>query len=173
MATLAKRFKMKHAAATAYLGLGSNLGNKARNIREALRRLPCPGLQITRCSRLYLTEPVDDTGPEWYINAVAELSVTLSAEAFLQHCQQVEGFLGRQKVSGSRSREIDLDILLLGDLIIHQGHLDIPHRLLHQRRFVLEPLAELAPDLIHPTAGLPIAHLLTQCQDPSRVMVIG
>lgn len=157
---------------TAYIGLGANLGNKSWIVAEAARLLGGPGLQVARLSRLWLTEPLEGAGPEWFINAAAEVATALDPWELLARCQEVEARLGRQRLPGTRAREVDLDLLLHGDCLLEEPRLTVPHPLLHRRRFVLEPLCELAPGLVHPRLGLPLAQLLVNCTDSSLVLPI-
>jgi len=144
----------------AYVALGSNLGDREATLRAALAGLAAtPGCTLVATSRLYETEPV---GPPQgaYLNAVAALDTTLAAPALLTRLFELERAAGRER-SGERNspRTLDLDLLLYGDAVLDAPGLRVPHPRLHERAFVLAPLAELAPDLVHPALGVRIAEL--------------
>lgn len=143
----------------AYIGLGSNLGQREDFIERAIESLVAtPGIYLRRRAGLYETEPVGIKDQPWFLNTVIEIETDLSPQALLGLCKQIEHRLGRQNRYGPR--EIDLDILLYDQLILSEPHLQIPHPELHRRRFVLAPLAELAPLQLHPVLRLPIVELL-------------
>ena len=145
----------------AYIGIGSNLGNKRKNCLRAIDLLKqIPGCQSIEPSGLYRTEPVGVEDQDWYVNGVAALVTALSAQALLKVLLSVESLMGRVRRKKWDSRIIDLDILLYGTDIIQEENLVVPHPLMHVRRFVLEPLSELAPELIHPSLGVSITALL-------------
>jgi 2-amino-4-hydroxy-6-hydroxymethyldihydropteridine diphosphokinase len=156
----------------AYIGLGANLGNKSRSIAEAARLLEGEGLRVVRLSRLWLTEPLEGTGPEWFVNAAAEVATRLDPWQLLARCQEVEARIGRLRLPGTRAREIDLDLLLHGASLVEEPRLTVPHPRLHLRRFVLQPLCELAPGLVHPRLELPLTRLLESCPDTSLTLPI-
>ena len=157
---------------TAYIGLGSNLGNKSRSVAEAARLLEGEGLRVVRLSRFWLTEPLEGTGPEWFVNAVAEIATSLDPWPLLARCQEVEARLGRRRLPGTRAREVDLDLLLHGGRLLDEPRLTVPHPRLHLRRFVLGPLCELAPGLHHPRLGISLSRLLESCPDTSLTLPI-
>ena len=132
-----------------YLSLGSNVGNRAQNLKRALTRLEDIG-RIVQVSHFYETEPVDFTAQPWFLNAVVALDTTQLPRELLNALLALEQSMGRKRDLPKGPRTIDLDILLYGDQTIHEDGLTIPHPALPARRFVLEPLAEIAPDLIHP-----------------------
>lgn len=138
---------------TVYLSLGSNIGNRERNLRMAIDRLDAPDFRVQRVSPVYETEPVDYTDQEWFLNLVVEAETFLSPEELLARSQQIEHHLGRVRTVAKGPRIIDIDILLYGDIVLHTAALEIPHPRMEQRRFVLAPLADLAPDLRHPVTG--------------------
>ncbi len=158
----------------AYLGLGTNLGDRWRNLREALRLLASgPGLRLLRCSQAYETEPWGVTEQPRFLNCVAGVAVTLSPEALLTRCQAVEREVGR--VPGPRwgPRLIDVDILLYGTQVVELPHLEIPHPRLHLRAFALIPLAELAPSAVHPALSRCIGELAQAIEGRDGVSVLG
>jgi len=134
---------------TCYLGLGSNLGERAANLTEALRRLAqSPEIEVVRTSSAYETEPVGPQGQPDFLNQVAQVRVTCSARGLLAMIGRIEGEMGRVRTQRWGPRTIDLDILLYGDEIIDEPDLKIPHPQMLARAFVLVPLAEIAPELV-------------------------
>lgn len=135
-----------------YLGLGSNLGHREKNIAAALNALEgTRGIVVEKVSGLYETDPVG--GPpnqNKYINAAAKLRTELSPQRLLAVLLKIEASLGRERRERWGPRTIDLDILLYDDLVLSEDGLTIPHPLMHDRRFVMEPLAEIAPNVVHP-----------------------
>ncbi len=151
---------------TVFLGLGSNLGDRQGALQEALERLHGPDLRIRRVSSLYETEPVDCAPQGWFFNAVAEAETRLFPVQLLQRLLRVEAEMGRQRARGrvKAPRVIDLDLLCYGHWVIHTTALTVPHPRMHLRRFVLEPLAELAPDWRHPALRRSVAELLRETE---------
>jgi 3-oxoacyl-[acyl-carrier protein] reductase len=149
-------------ASTAYIALGSNLGDRRAYLDRALAELRGrPGVEVTRVSSVYETAPVGGpAGQGPYLNAVAELRTTLAAAGLLQLLLDVESGLGRVRAERDGPRTIDLDLLLYDDVVRDDPKLTLPHPRLHQRLFVLQPLAEIAPGLIHPLLKRTIADLL-------------
>jgi 2-amino-4-hydroxy-6-hydroxymethyldihydropteridine diphosphokinase len=156
---------------TAYIGLGSNLGDRAGNLTSAVRGLNEAGLDVVRLSSIYETEPFETFPQPAYLNMVAELhSRTLPPpEKVLAHLLEVERSLGRVRETSKGPRSIDLDLLLYGDETRDIEFLKLPHPQLHRRRFVLVPLVELAPVLVHPTLNQTASELLAALDDPSEV----
>jgi len=157
-----------------YIGLGSNLGDRRANAVEAMEHINAlPATRITRTSSLYESEPHGDA-KAWFVNGAIEVDTELAADQLLQRLQAIEAAMGRRRVKGKRwgSRIIDLDILLVDLDIIAERTLKVPHPEMHKRRFVLMPLAELAPDVIHPRLGQSISALLATVQDDKRVTLL-
>lgn len=145
----------------AYIGIGSNLGDKISNCRCAIEQMSqLPGSQVSACSSLFKTEPEGVTEQDWYINCVSQLTTVLSPFQLIKALLSIEHAMGRRRRRRWEARIIDLDILLFGQEVIRSRDLVIPHPLLHERRFVLEPLAQLAPEFIHPVLKVTIRHLL-------------
>lgn len=145
-----------------YLGLGSNLGDKRNNIEKVLALIAERVGDILALSRFYETLPWGYESSETYLNAVAGIETSLQPEDLLFSTQDIEREIGRTKktIDGEyHDRLIDIDLLLYGNLVIQTPQLTIPHPLMHQREFVLQPLSEISPDLIHPVLGKTIAEL--------------
>jgi len=158
------------SGAVAYVGLGSNLGDRAAILARALEALGAsPGIRLRATSRLYETEPV---GPPQgrYLNAVACLETSLAPRALLARLLEIEREAGRVR-GGERNgpRTLDLDLLLYDGICLEEPGLVLPHPRLHQRAFVLEPLCELAPEARHPVLGETVAALAARVRDPSAV----
>jgi len=152
------------ALARTYVGLGGNLGDARAQVEAALEALAAwPGLQLVGRSSLYRTAPVDAGGPD-YVNAVAAIDTVLEPLALLRALQAIETRFGRQRPYPNAPRTLDLDLLLHGDTCLATAELVLPHPRLHQRAFVLQPLAELAPDLVLPGRG-PLQALLPTVAD--------
>lgn len=155
---------------TAYLGLGSNLGNKKENIKKALTVLgKKPGITLLQYSSIYLTEPVGVSRQPDFYNCVAMIKTTLSPHSLLSAVKRIESELGREPDSHFLPRPIDIDILLYGDTEVDSLDLMIPHSRLSKRAFVLVPLLEINPDLIHPISFKPLREYLTDIDPPQKV----
>jgi len=156
---------------TVYLSLGSNLGDRAKNLRDAIAALGNAGVSVVRVSSIYETEPVDYLDQPWFLNCVVEAETELAALDLLYTLRGIEAQMGSKKLIAKGPRLIDIDILLYGNEIIDTPELQIPHPGMHLRRFVLEPLAEVAPSVQHPVSHLSISELLTRTPDKSAVRV--
>jgi 2-amino-4-hydroxy-6-hydroxymethyldihydropteridine diphosphokinase len=155
---------------TVYLSLGSNVGDRAAQIADAIDRLQAVG-RVTATSSLYETSPVEFTDQPWFLNAVVEVETRLDPERLMGLLLGIERAMGRERTTPKGPRKIDLDILLYDNLELHTAMLDIPHPAMHQRRFVLAPLAEIAPDLEHPSLHLTATQLLGRLTDKEVVRV--
>lgn len=158
------------ATKTIYLSLGSNVGERGLNIDHALSRLADAGVRITRLSSLYRTEPVDAPPQQWFINCAVEAETALMPKQLLRVIREIEHELGRKRTVARGPRTIDIDILLYGGSLISTGELEIPHPRMAERRFVLVPLAEIAPAVRHPVFHRSAEELLAMTADRSQVV---
>ncbi|MEE9144968.1 MAG: 2-amino-4-hydroxy-6-hydroxymethyldihydropteridine diphosphokinase [Candidatus Binatia bacterium] len=156
-----------------YIGIGSNLGKKKDNYIEALDRIAkIPDCRIIRESSLYESEPWGDT-KEWYCNGAIEIETELKPDLLLKKFKNIERAMGRIKVRKRwGARVIDIDILLFDTLILEEKSLKIPHAEMQNRNFVLIPLCEIAPQVIHPVLGMTISELLVNLKDDKRVSLM-
>jgi 2-amino-4-hydroxy-6-hydroxymethyldihydropteridine diphosphokinase len=143
-----------------YLALGSNLGDRASALHNAVEQMESPELRVLRTSGVYETEPRELVDQPWFLNQVVEAETSLFPRQLLMRLKRLEIALGRRPSVPKGPRAIDIDILLYGDAVVSTPDLAIPHLGLGERRFVLEPLAELAPDLRHPRTGKSIKEML-------------
>jgi 2-amino-4-hydroxy-6-hydroxymethyldihydropteridine diphosphokinase len=145
----------------AFIGIGSNLGDRRKNCVEAVERLKeLRGCEFIGCSRWYLTSPVGVKDQNWFVNGVACLNAETSARELLGRLLSIEAGMGRVRTEKWGPRVIDLDLLLHGTDIVSESDLKIPHPYLHLRRFVLAPLAEVDPDVIHPVLAKTASQML-------------
>jgi 2-amino-4-hydroxy-6-hydroxymethyldihydropteridine diphosphokinase len=149
-----------------YIGIGSNLGDSLKNCRHAVEMLcRIKGVELETVSSFYSTEPVGMKNQDFFINAVAEIKTDLSASGLLQALQKIENDMGRIRGVKGGPRIIDLDILFYGQNVMEGQDLIIPHPEMHKRRFVLEPLCEIASYFIHPSFGVSIRGLNDRLDD--------
>ena len=154
---------------TVYIALGTNVGEREDNLLQALRLLPESGVHIRRVSSIYETEPVDYLDQEWFLNLVLEAQTELDALDLLSALRVIEARMGSKKAFAKGPRKIDLDILLYGNETIDTPELQVPHPRMLDRKFVLIPLAEIAPSLRHPSWKCGVAPLLAASRDRSAV----
>jgi 2-amino-4-hydroxy-6-hydroxymethyldihydropteridine diphosphokinase len=158
-----------------FIGLGSNLGNRRANYKKALELITAlPKTRIVKRSSLYESEPIGDA-KNWYVNGVIEIETDFAPDKLLARLQAIEKAMGRKKTPQTKkwaSRKIDLDILLFDNYIVDSRNLKIPHPEIPNRRFVLLPLSELAPQLAHPRLGATFAELLAALKDAKKVMLL-
>ncbi|NVM57476.1 MAG: 2-amino-4-hydroxy-6-hydroxymethyldihydropteridine diphosphokinase [Desulfobacterales bacterium] len=156
----------KHVA---YIGVGSNVGDKADNCRKGISAVgACEGCLMEAQSPLYETEPVEFESQEWFINGAVRVRTCLEPEALLVQLQAIERAMGR----GVGARILDLDMLFFDDRILRTGKLQLPHPRSHQRRFVLKPLCHIAPELVHPVLGQTIQSLLFDLKDGEKKVIL-
>ena len=156
-----------------FIGFGSNLGNRVDFCDRTVTLLSLlPHSQLVAVSSLYETEPVPDAGTPgegWFLNGVAQIETDLTPQSLLAVCREIERSLGRDPEHRSGPRTIDLDILFYGDRVFQEQELTVPHPRLHLRRFVLEPMVELEPTLVHPVLKQSVRQLLAQLTDKHQV----
>jgi 2-amino-4-hydroxy-6-hydroxymethyldihydropteridine diphosphokinase len=132
-----------------YLSIGSNVGDREAHLREAITRMGVEG-RLLAVSSMYETEPVEFTDQPWFLNCAIAIETSETPEKLVAALLRIEREMGRKRTQKKGPRTIDLDILLFGDLILNSPDLTIPHPAMHERRFVLEPMAEIAPEVAHP-----------------------
>jgi 2-amino-4-hydroxy-6-hydroxymethyldihydropteridine diphosphokinase len=143
----------------AYLSLGSNVGDRKKNLSTAIDRLGAVG-RVESISSFYETEPVEVTDQPWFLNCAVALETSATPEHLMKDLLAIEQEMGRKRIQEKGPRTIDIDILLFGDQVMNGPDLTIPHPAMHQRRFVLEPLAEIAPEAMHPLLRKTVQELL-------------
>jgi len=153
-----------------YIGIGSNVGNKRDNFFEAVSRLAkLPDTKVIKESSLYESEPLGDA-KEWYINGAVEIETKFKPEMLLEKFKNIERAMGRKKIKKRwGARIIDLDILLYDSAVVKKKNLRIPHPEMTTRKFVLIPLSEIAPQVVHPELGVTISELLFKLKDDKKI----
>ena len=156
-----------------YLALGSNLGDREAYLRAGIRGLAAHGMDIIRCASVYSTEPREILDQPWFLNTVLEANTDLKPSELLQVCLEVEKQNNRIRETVKGPRTLDIDLIFYGNTIIQNPELTIPHPSFSKRRFVLVPLAEIAPGFVDPLSGQTILQLLEICPDQSSVSPAG
>jgi 2-amino-4-hydroxy-6-hydroxymethyldihydropteridine diphosphokinase len=153
-----------------YIGIGSNVGNKRENFFEAVSRLAkLPDTRVLKESSLYESEPLGDA-KEWYVNGAVEIETKFKPEMLLKKFKNIERAMGRKKIKKRwGARIIDLDILLFDSAVVKKKNLRIPHPEMSSRKFVLIPLSEIAPQVIHPELGVTISEMLINVKDDKKI----
>ena len=152
-----------------YLGLGSNVGDRESQLRFAVSALQRKDIVLWQSASLYWTQPRELEDQPWFLNTVVEVRTLLEPERLIQECLEIERMAGRLRDVPKGPRSLDIDILIYKDRILELPGLTIPHPRYRERRFVLVPLVELAPDLADPVCGLTMGQLLDLCTDPGVV----
>ncbi|MBP6915961.1 MAG: 2-amino-4-hydroxy-6-hydroxymethyldihydropteridine diphosphokinase [Syntrophaceae bacterium] len=164
-------FKLR--SVVCHIGIGSNLGDALENCKSAVEKISRTDfVSLIASSSFYKTDPVGDERQNYFINAVVEIMTTLSAEELLKALQKIEAGMGRKRTIKGGPRVIDLDILFYGQDIIKRNDLSVPHPEMHKRRFVLEPLNEIASYFIHPVYGVSVRGLKERLDDNKSVWLI-
>ncbi|MFQ5965730.1 MAG: 2-amino-4-hydroxy-6-hydroxymethyldihydropteridine diphosphokinase [Candidatus Scalinduaceae bacterium] len=149
--------------AKVYVGLGSNLGNREKNLVSAITKInACKGIHVVNKSGFYKTKPIGGPAQPDYVNCVLELDTDITPQKLLEKCKRIESELGRTRGVRWGPRVIDIDILLYGSKVVNDHNLKIPHENMHTRIFVLEPLYEISPDLKHPILKKTIFELMKE-----------
>ncbi|HEY2459426.1 MAG TPA: 2-amino-4-hydroxy-6-hydroxymethyldihydropteridine diphosphokinase [Candidatus Acidoferrum sp.] len=156
-----------------YLALGSNVGEREKNLQRAIAALAGAGVRVTRASSIYETEPVDYLEQPWFLNCVVEAETELPPVELLRALRGIENAMGSKKEFAKGPRLIDLDILFYGDEIVDERELQVPHPRMAQRRFVLAPLAEIAAGVRDPRTRKTVAEMLEESGDRSEVKKIS
>ena len=162
--------------AIVYLSLGSNLGDRIGHLQQATSLLGAlPEINIVATSSFYESEPWNMDSENWFVNAIVQITTTLSPENLLKECQRIEFQLGRKRdlTKGYIDRTIDIDILFYDNLIINTPELTIPHKFFHKRAFLLVPMLEIAQDFVHPLFNETISKIYDELENPEMVCLYG
>jgi 2-amino-4-hydroxy-6-hydroxymethyldihydropteridine diphosphokinase len=161
-------------AKEAFIGLGTNLGNREENLKKAIENIIMYAGDVISCSGIYVTEPWGFRSEDHFLNLVLRIATSLKPVDLLKHLLKIEMQMGRLRGTEKySSRIIDIDILLYGNEIINKPYLKIPHPEIPERKFVLVPLCDIAPEMIHPVLKKTFKDLLEECNDESIVKRIN
>lgn len=152
-----------------YIALGANHPDKLEKITTALRLIDYHIGKVITASDLYTTEPWGESNQDAFLNQCIRIATNRKPKKLISECQKIEQYLGKKKISKYGPRSIDIDILFIDQLIIEEDNLIVPHPKLHERNFVLIPLAQIAPDFIHPIFNKSVELMLEQCSDQGKV----
>ncbi len=156
------------------IGMGSNLGNAAENCRRAVAEIGAEkNIKSVRVSPLYRTEPVGEKDQPWFVNGAASFETSMLPRDLLNLVASIERRMGRVREKKWGPRVIDLDILLYGAEVVNEEGLVIPHPRMHERRFVLLPLADICPEVVHPVLGRTVSEMLLDLKTPESVIPLG
>ena len=155
-----------------YLSLGSNLGDRVAHLRRAIAELDDAGIKVVQVTPFYRTEPVDYRPQPWFVNCVAEVHTDLMPLRLLSALQKIERKLGRRRALPKGPRPVDLDILFYDNAVVRSAALTIPHERLTERRFVLVPLCDIAPNFRHPVTRRTVSEMLSETPDHSQVLLM-
>ena len=158
---------------TGYILLGSNLKNREKQLKLATFLINEKIGSVSKKSKIYETEPWGTEGQADFLNQILEIKTNRSPIEILETCLDIESKMGRKRLGKYSARVIDIDLLFLGDEIVESEKLTLPHPRLHLRRFVLKPMVEIAPELIHPVFGKTMKMLLDECPDELEVNIFG
>jgi 2-amino-4-hydroxy-6-hydroxymethyldihydropteridine diphosphokinase len=156
-----------------FLALGSNLGDREANLKTAVRELAKHGVTVIRAASIYSTEPKERVDQPWFLNTVIEVRTSLVPDDLMRVCLAIEADCGRQRSEPNAPRTLDIDIILRGQHVENTEHVTIPHPRYAERRFVVAPLAELAPDMVDPIRHQTIAEIMCHLADDAEVRVAG
>lgn len=162
--------------AIVYLSLGSNIGDRIGYLQQATSLLSLtPEISVVSTSSFYESEPWQMNSENWFVNAVLQISTTLSPEQILSECQRIEKQLGRKRTEtiGYADRTIDIDILFFDNQVISTKDLTVPHRFFHNRAFIMVPMLEIAQDFIHPIYNKTVMELYEELENPEMVCLYG
>ena len=159
---------------TGYISVGSNIGDRENYCRQGISVLDSLSLvSVLEISKFYMTEPVDYTDQDWFVNAVIKIETGLDPVSLLKELKQIEADAGRVgKTIRFGPRKLDFDIILLGDLVLNTKNLEIPHPRMHKRCFVLKPFCDIGSDVVHPVFGKSIKELLANVNDGEQKVVL-
>jgi 2-amino-4-hydroxy-6-hydroxymethyldihydropteridine diphosphokinase len=156
-----------------FLAVGSNIGDREANLKRAVRELAAADVRTVQSASVYSTEPKEILDQPWFLNTVIEVRTSMEPDDLMRRCLEIEAECGRQRIQPGGPRTLDIDIILSGDRILRSDLVEIPHPRYAKRRFVMVPLAEIAPDVMDPILKVSMAHILASLEDPGEVHRTG